>query len=320
MIEKQLIDKFENILLKKKQLINQEKSFLKEIKKLGLCIKNEKLTPKFLRICKFCSNEFYAKIHNAEQCKECQLDRSSLIECKCGCGKFVRKSSPTGYFVGCFSRGKNYKERFGDKKVNCGFKKGLENPNFTVEKKSLFHYNEVNSIGEKFRSKPEKEFSEFCLRNNIRYEYEKRLALFDNSVKIVDFILEGVIFLELSGYVYKEWQDDFNYKISKLRKSYFNPILILTYENKYDLIHKNTGPLGLDMFYYKFTNKNKLKNEKEFLLRLNSCIFLLQTNKMLFEKEKFLLKEEEKDPYTKWIEKLDLSNTKYILSENKKIL
>ena len=114
-------------------------------------------------------------------------------------------------------RGKTYKEIYGESLPKCGFKKGNENPNFTRDKyigRSL-----VNTSGKKFRSSYEVLFSEILESYNIEYTYEHHYRLLNGKVKIVDFVVNNIL-IEVTGYAYLKWQQDFDIKIALLHKSY----------------------------------------------------------------------------------------------------
>jgi hypothetical protein len=92
----------------------------------------------------------------------------------------------------------------------------------------------VNTINEKYRSKLEVFFSELMLKHNLKYTYEgksNRFLMSDGRVKVVDFIVNDKI-IEITGFAYKKWQDDFIKKIINLNECVKKPIIIITY-NKY---------------------------------------------------------------------------------------
>jgi hypothetical protein len=122
------------------------------------------------------------------------------------------------------TKGKTYAEIYGDKIPKCGFRKGIENPNFTRNK--YVGCKVSNRSGKKFRSSYEVIFSNVLEENNISYEYEKHFTLLNNKVKIVDFVV-GEKLIEVTGYAYEKWQKDFDEKIFLLHKSYPNRELII---------------------------------------------------------------------------------------------
>lgn len=168
------------------------------------------------------------------------------------------------------TKGKTYKEIFGDKQVTCGFKRGVDNPNYNpilkkkandslrkyyrnhpeaIQKKSREASDRVakgnfhgklkykNSIDQKFRSSLEVRFSEFLLRNNLSYQYEVPFKLVNGRNKIVDFVIEGFLLVEVSGYAFESWKKDFDKKLRLLRQSTDKPILILTYPTQVLELH-----------------------------------------------------------------------------------
>ena len=114
-------------------------------------------------------------------------------------------------------KGKTYKEIYGEVLPKCGFKKGNENPNFTRDK--YVGCSLINTSGKKFRSSYEVIFSEILEKNNIEYSYEHHYRLVNGKVKIVDFIVSNIL-IEVTGYAYLKWQQDFDIKIALLSKSY----------------------------------------------------------------------------------------------------
>lgn len=137
------------------------------------------------------------------------------------------------------NRGKTYKEIYGEKKVNCGFKRGDLNPNFTRNK--YIGCKKQNKFGEKYRSNYEVLFSEKLHEYNICFSYEDQFKLNNGKVKIVDFVV-GDNLVEITGYAYKQWQDDFDSKIALLHVTYpFKKIIIITDSKWIDKL-KHTHP------------------------------------------------------------------------------
>lgn len=136
-------------------------------------------------------------------------------------------------------KGKTYKEIYGDNLPKCGFKKGSDNPNFTRDKYigcKLF-----NSSGKKFRSSYEVKFSEILEKNKIAYSYEHHYKLLNGKVKIVDFIV-GKVLIEVTGYAYIKWQQDFDVKIALLHQAYpEHHIMIVCDCDKIDLLLSKHG-------------------------------------------------------------------------------
>lgn len=185
--------------------------------------------------------------------------------CKCGCGKIV-KTKGREYSRGCRTRGKTYNEIFKGKHTNCGFRPGNLNAakqtdikekirkgvlaSYTPElrahrsltgkqniaKRGCFgKLKYTNSVGHKFRSRLEVSFSEMMIKHGIKYEYEYILPLIDGTTKVVDFKI-GETLVEITGYAYKAWREDFDKKLIKMRDSCTNQIVLLTYPKTIDLL------------------------------------------------------------------------------------
>lgn len=140
------------------------------------------------------------------------------------------------------TKGKTYKEIYGTDSPNCGFKSGDNNPNFYRSK--FTGCNKLNKYGEKFRSNYEVYFSETLRENNIAYDYEHQLKLCNGKVKIVDFIVNGEL-VEITGYAYPAWKDDFDIKIQLLKQSYpQNHIVIISTKNNIDELKSKHGDIA----------------------------------------------------------------------------
>lgn len=217
-----------------------------------------------INTCKYCGNSFNCFDKKATKCDECLTIISA--DCACGCGtkisrvKYKFLSNP--YAINHDKRGKTYEEIYGTSKPTCGFKSGLLNVNYTKPKYRRFKYE--NSIGQKFSSKLEVQFSEFLLKHNIKYECEVKIPLVDGKLKIVDFLLEDLILVEISGFAYENWQENFIYKIKLLRDSVSNPILILTYGSNLEdsnIKNKLNKCLDLDIFIDSIDNDLGILNK-----------------------------------------------------------
>lgn len=137
------------------------------------------------------------------------------------------------------NKGKTYLEIYGTTSPGCGFKKGDANPNFTRDK--YIGRLITNKRGERFRSTYEVTFSEILIDNNIPYMYEHHFKLNNGKVKIVDFIVNNTL-IEVTGYAYLAWQEDFDAKIALLHMSYpDNPIIIVCDDTKRDLLIQKHG-------------------------------------------------------------------------------
>lgn len=127
-------------------------------------------------------------------------------------------------------KGKTYKEIHGDKPVACGFRKGDQNPNFTRDK--YIGCTIVNNSGKRFRSSYEAKFSNLLEEHNIPYDYEHHYKLCNGKVKIVDFVVNGKL-VEITGYAYEKWKNDFDVKIQLLSKTYPElPLIIISTKDR----------------------------------------------------------------------------------------
>lgn len=231
------------------------------------CIEKKNSVPKkkyvsnrfYNKICEHCNNQYVAKEYKSKYCYKCK--EKITTECPCGCEKKFSRSrmkiDKNPYWTRHEWRGKTYLEIYGNKTPQCGFKKGLDNPNFTcLRSKNFSTLKCLNSIGQRFRSKLEVSFSEFCIKNDIPYINEVIVNLIDGKRKIVDFVIYDSIIVEISGFVTPLWKSRFIEKMKILRQSVLNPILILSYnfnlnfesslyECKNDGPHKCTSPTVL---------------------------------------------------------------------------
>lgn len=135
-------------------------------------------------------------------------------------------------------KGKTYKEIHGNREVACGFRKGDKNPNFTRDK--YIGCTLSNLSGKHFRSSYEVKFSEILESNNISYDYEHHFKLCNGKVKIVDFIVNGYL-VEITGYAYEKWKQDFDIKVNLLHQTYptKNLVIISTSDNIQELYTKH---------------------------------------------------------------------------------
>jgi hypothetical protein len=211
-----------------------------------------------INTCKFCNNTFTCFDKKASICDSCR--EILTFNCACGCGKLVSrvryKSVHNKYHLNHEKRGKTYKDIYGIDSPGCGFKRGLENVNYTKPKYKRFKY--TNSIGEKFSSNLEVAFSEILIKNNIQYTTEVKIPMLQGKLKIVDFIIDNIL-VEVTGFAYNAWQQDFIQKIKTLRKSVNNPILIVTYNTnindttKFDILKRCAN---LDIFFESIDNES----------------------------------------------------------------
>jgi len=136
-------------------------------------------------------------------------------------------------------KGRSYQDIYGHIQPACGFRRGDKNPNFVRDK--YIGCTLVNNSGKKFRSSYEVKFSEFLEKNNISYEYEHQFKLLNGRVKIVDFIVNNKL-VEVTGYAYLKWQQDFDVKIALLNASYpHKEIIIICDNSKLELLSERHG-------------------------------------------------------------------------------
>lgn len=197
--------------------------------------------------------------------KDCKFINSTL-----GYSKTCGNKKCYGELIGLRTRGKTYKEIYGDKFIKCGFLKGDNNvakrseirkkisesvkASYTPEllerrrqhllsRKIPISYMKGRKIPDKygnfFRSTLEAEFSNFLHKNNINFDYEVPVKMNNGHKKIVDFVIDKKIFIEISGYAWDKWQKDFNNKMKIFddsRDKYNSIIYILTYPDRLKLL------------------------------------------------------------------------------------
>lgn len=168
-------------------------------------------------------------------------------------------------------KGKSYLEIYGTSSPACGFKKGEDNlaklpeirKKISISVKKSYDKNNgilrkirsANSLklgtlpsyglkikdnfGNFYRSALEARLSNLLINNKINFDYEKRIKMINGHNKYVDFVIDNNIFIEVTGYAYAEWINDFNHKmkIFDLTRNKLNSfIYILTYPENIDLI------------------------------------------------------------------------------------
>jgi len=199
------------------------------MKKLDLKVRN----------CILCKKDFITSYPTAIYCKECKEFRP----CECGCGRIV-KFPGCKIARGCHKRGKTYEEFFKKPRneIKNGFQSGPTNPNYiesSILKRltpaKLLYHNKVLYDGETFRSQMEVSFYKFLKKNNISFTREIPYKLFNGRYKIVDFIIEDYILVEVSGYVFEDWKREFDMKMDWVTQTYpDNPVLIVVDKTKYE--------------------------------------------------------------------------------------
>ena len=234
--------------------------------------------------CIICKNIFISKRKSSRICVNC---KSKISECPICKRKLTNISllSHNGICYHCFRKDKNYEEfynkprseikagfAYGDKNVakrsdirkliSEGVKKSYDielrkkrgictRKNFLEGKYGYFNKPTFkNKNNELFRSNLEAQFSNFLIDNNIKYGYEvSRIELIDKSIKIIDFTIND-IYVEISGFAYKSWQDDFIKKINLLRNTVNNHILILSYKEHIDRLKNEFKELKNIFVFY----------------------------------------------------------------------
>ena len=146
-------------------------------------------------------------------------------------------------------KGRTYKQIHGTDTPRCGFRRGKDNPNFTRPK--YIGCVCVDKFGNKCRSKYEVELSELLIEHNIQYDYEHHYTLCNGKVKVVDFTV-GNCLIEVTGYAYEQWRNDFDVKIQLLARTYPDKTIYI--------ISKNSGKKEsiIDMLKDKHEN-NQIK-------------------------------------------------------------
>jgi len=204
-------------------------------------------------------------------------------------------------------KGKTYKEIYGDVIPKCGFQKGGNNiakqphirekirigvkNSYTPELREIrrqaayktnfiqgyFKKNITDNFGNRFRSKLEATLSDILIKNNIDYVYERHVPLNNGKVKIVDFVIDNSIYIEVTGYAYNKWQIDMDKKLRWLRNSLDdNAIIILfTYNDKKNLLFMNTSKnmVGSNIFI------NTIEDENEIIKTINFAKSINKLNK-----------------------------------------
>ena len=128
-----------------------------------------------------------------------------------------------------------------------------------------FQKRRVNSVGKKFRSSLEVEFSEILAKNKLSYEYEKHFDLVNGRLKIVDFVV-GDVLVEVTGYAYQKWKNDFDTKIKLLRASTDLPILVVGYDSDIEQLTNQNNDLS--MCFVGIKNESRIVKSLQFLNNL----------------------------------------------------
>ena len=244
--------------------------------------------------CKGCDEAFLSADSKSHYCSAC-VDSPPF--CQCGCGEQVKHPSKL-YLVGHGSRGKTHEQIYkGKTPVGVGFQNGEANiakgkevrllisasvkRSYTpklIEVRRLqmskmikergvmgFQKRRVNSVGKKFRSSLEVEFSEILAKNKLSYEYEKHFDLVNGRLKIVDFVV-GDVLVEVTGYAYQKWKNDFDTKIKLLRASTDLPILVVGYDSDIEQLTNQNNDLS--MCFVGIKNESRIVKSLQFLNNL----------------------------------------------------
>lgn len=222
---------------------------------------------KYSRVCKYCQANFMAADVKANSCIVCRSPRL----CKCGCGKFV-KSRHAEFAPGHKNKGKSYLEIYGTSVPRCGFKSGDENPNYdtilkakSTESLKLYYKNNpdatyarirktnntksniIHSSGEKFNSGWEVTVYDVLTKHKIPFTREVKVILTEGGIKIVDFVVDDNIYIEVVGMSYNRDIATFTTKMTKLYNTVIenSHILIITNDQNRPKIaefsHKHDG-------------------------------------------------------------------------------
>ena len=227
---------------------------------------------KFNHICESCGCNYISADIKGRYCLTCKQPK----KCKCGCSNIVK--TPGRYYAqGCQIRGKSYKEIHGTENPPCGYQSGDMNVakrphirkkisegvkrSYTTELRTLrreqcfflkqpflsYVKNVPDKSGQLFRSKFEASvsdmFTKYISSYKYTYHYEKSLRLYDGSLILVDFLIDDCI-IEVTGYAFDSWKDNFDHKLSKTMKSLNNPIIVICMDkHKTELMNRNRSTI-----------------------------------------------------------------------------
>lgn len=250
-------------------------------------------------LCKYCGKIFLAWDKKASICPECKEERS-----KCpNCGN--KKTIISATCVPCARKkwkGKTYLEIYGTSSPKCGFKKGKDNYNFapgSKEKRSegvkrsyknpelikqrrermisrirsanhpMWYYVYNEERGEGYQSRLEESFAKLLQKYSFEYIKDYPLALSSTQTKLIDFMLvQKEYFIEISGFAFPRWQNDFIDKMKKVFEVLKNKrVIIFTYPEKLETLKERSKEFQLN------SNKLSLLSTEEFES------FLLEENK-----------------------------------------
>lgn len=219
---------------------------------------------KFVKVCRYCKTSYKAADVKSYTCPECKKPR----KCKCGCGKVV--IVPGHYYSSNHERkGKSYKEIYGTDTPACGYQRGdrnvakradirkkisegvkqsyIDSPELTKLRRAdcaFLNSKHINFArrfeakdGQKYRSRFEVEVADILFDHHLEYVYEVRVPMVNGKLKIVDFVI-GDYIIEVTGYAFDNWREQFNTKLPLLRASTDKKIIIITYEKNVDELNK----------------------------------------------------------------------------------
>ena len=225
--------------------------------KLG--IKRGPYKPKslqFVHTCEMCSQSFASADVKGRFCSKCKEPRS----CSCGCGKIV-KTPGRLYYSGCKLRGKTYKEIYGNKETNSGFKTGLDNP--MADKKLL--EKALNNVtkhrvlydGIAFRSTWEVEVYKDIKKFHDDIKYEPSIKYSGGWFK-PDFMI-GDLIIEVSGYA-SAFEKSRERNIDKLKKylEYTDKFIIFIISRKHIDYYTTIFKQEKRIKFYEYEQKNTI--------------------------------------------------------------
>jgi len=260
----------------RKKFIENKKSKVKILDKINIGL--------YLVECKNCEKEFVKKQYNYNQlpkiCDECCNIFNKCILCNSeinlGCFfclecldtfrwklETLLNTMLEGHIKqGIKIKGLNNPSKKDDvkDKISLGLIK-YHNSNIRLLYENVFintgySFKYKNSIGETFRSTYEVKVSEYLISKKIKYKTEVPILMKNNRYKIVDFVINNNIFIEVTGYANKSWKEQFNMKINELRKSCNNIIIIISTKDKFNELFKNIS--NENVFIEELYNLDKL--------------------------------------------------------------
>lgn len=209
------------------------------------------------KICETCSQEFLAADVKAKWCHSCKNPPPVL--CACGCGNYTK----SGWSKCCSGHG----SRLDTEAIREGHQKQAEkikgnlNPSKRKEVRKVISEKlqgrwcagdgktkeEQEALKDAIRSRSlksrkknglrsslEEKFLAFYMKKDIDPQYENGIKLSDGRWIYPDFRF-GNNLVEVTGFAYKAWQDQFIEKVTRILKDGYN-LTCVTYPNKVDLL------------------------------------------------------------------------------------